>query len=392
MTLRHNAFLATTAAALFAVLTPQAFAAVDGEAVFDALAHQMSLQGLELSSDSVSVSGDNVKITNLKISVPEGDDGFQMEEVLLEDVEEAANGAYVVGRIAIPSFSDNREGMSFNFEGASIEGYYIGGPEEVDPIIGIGIYRALSIGAVEVSQNGNEIFTLDGITATMSPYEPGGTLEMEGKVKDFFIDFSKIPEPQVQASMAELGYSQMRGRMTGTGTWDTASGDLKAQETIELDDAATLNIDFGIGGYDAELIAAMKKMQNDMKGQSDDVMGMAMLGLMQQVEIGSISIELVDQSATGRILDFAAKQQGSNREAVVAQAKAVLPFGLAQLQNPEFAAKVTAAVGAFLDDPKSLKIVAMPPNPVPVAQIMAAAMSAPQSIIAALSVDVKANQ
>jgi hypothetical protein len=117
-----------------------------------------------------------------------------------------------------------------------------------------------------------------------------------------------------------------------------------------------------------------------------------MLGLMQQLEIGNISVELVDDSGTNKLLDFAATKQGTNREGVIAMVKGTLPVALAQLQNPEFAAKVSAAVSAFLDNPGSLKIVAAPSAPVPVAQIMGAAMSAPQSVIGVLGINVTANE
>ena len=60
------------------------------------------------------------------------------------------------------------------------------------------------------------------------------------------------------------------------------------------------------------------------------------------------------------MLDFVAKQQGSNRASIIAQAKGALPFALAQLQNPEFAAQAAAAIGAFLDNPGSLKISSAP--------------------------------
>jgi len=391
MSFRQNAFTATTAAVLIFALAPHASAAVDGDAVFDALAAQMKKQGLELAAESVTVRGDDVSISNLTITVPGGDDGFQMEQVLLEDVADAGRGSYVIGRIAMPAFAQTREGWSVNFEGASIEGYYLAGPNAVDPIAAVGIYRAMNIGALQVGTNGNLIFELEGITSTMSPYEPGATLDMEGEVKDFFIDFSKFPDANVQRGMAEVGYPQLKGRMTATGTWNTESGDMTAQEKFILDDAAELNVDFAIGGYTGELIAAMQEMQKNMEGQSEEAMGFAMLGLMQQLEIGSIKIELVDDSATNRLLDFAAKKQGTNREGVVAMAKGTLPFALAQLQNPEFSAKVSAAVGSFLDNPGSLTIVAAPASPVPVAQIMGSAMSTPQALINVLGLSVTAN-
>ena len=40
------------------------------------------------------------------------------------------------------------------------------------------------------------------------------------------------------------------------------------------------------------------------------------------------------------------------------QAKAIVPFLTAQLNNPELSSVVTAAVTKYLDDPKSLEIAA----------------------------------
>jgi hypothetical protein len=117
-----------------------------------------------------------------------------------------------------------------------------------------------------------------------------------------------------------------------------------------------------------------------------------MLGLMQQIEINAISIEIRDDSLTNRILDFVGEQQGMNRANVIAMAKGVLPIGLAQLQDPAFAAEATAAIGQFLDDPGTLRIAAEPTSAVPVAQIMAVAMSAPQALISTLAVSITANR
>lgn len=392
MTFRSRALQATSAIAIVFAFGATAHAEINAQAVFDALAKQASAQGLELTANSVTLDGsDDIVVSGLKVSVPGEEDGFEIENILLEDVSEAANGAYVIGRIAAPSFSDTQNGMTIDFEGGSIEGFYVAGPEETDPIASVGIYRALNVGALQVSQSGKMLFSLDGITAEISPYEPGTTLEFDAEVKDFVIDFANMPDARVRQTMADVGYEQMRGRMTADGTWDTASGKLETSQSYTLDDAAVVNFDFAIGGYTAELLAALQKMQAQMKDQADEAMGFAMMGLMQQLEIANIEIEIVDESATGRVLDYVAKQQGTNRESLVAQAKGILPFALAQLQNPAFAAKATAAVGAYLDNPQSLKIVAAPVSPVPVAQIMAAAMSAPQSIVDVLAVDVSAN-
>lgn len=392
MTIRYNTFTVTAAAALWFACAPQALAEVNGDAVFAAFQNQMSGQGFEATSDSVSVDGDNVTINGLTVKFAGQEKELRIDKVLMEGVAETGNGSYAVGRVALPSFSDTRDGFTLNFDGAVVEGYVLAGPEETDPIYSIGLYRSAEIGAVAVAKDGNTIFTLDGITSNMGPYEAGGTMDMTADVNNFYVNLKDINDAKARAALQDLGYSELRGNMKGSGSWNTGSGDLSFKEAFMVDDAATLNIDVAIGGYTPELILAMKQMQKTMAASGSEAQGMAMLGLMQQIEIGNVGIEIVDNSATGRILDFIAKQQGTNRAGIIAQAKGALPFVLAQLQNPGFAAKATAAVGAYLDDPQSLKVTAAPAAPVPVAQIMAAVMSAPQSLIDVLAVTVTANE
>ena len=116
-----------------------------------------------------------------------------------------------------------------------------------------------------------------------------------------------------------------------------------------------------------------------------------MLGLMQQLTFHEAEIAFTDDSLTGKILNYVAERQGMSADAVANQAKAIMPFALAQLNNPELTKMVTEAVSNFLDDPQSLRITATPTEPVPFALIMAGAMSAPENLPQTLGVTVTAN-
>ena len=393
MTALRLPITAAAASTILLSLVAGAHADVSPDAVLDGLKRQFALQGLDITAASAELSGGNdVLLSGVTIDVPSADNDIKLERILLEQVSEAGNGAFVIGRIAAPAFQNEQDGYTLSLEGAAVEGYYVAGPDETDPIVKGGVYRAVTVGGVAVSRGSTPVFTLEGMTATMSPYEPGATMEYDVEVKDFSIDFSQVEDPRTRASMTELGYGTMTGRMTADGSWNTDSGDMSMDQAIVLDDAATLNIDFAIGGYTPELVAALQQVNLQMEEQGEEAMGFGRLGLMQQISIDSVTIELVDDSATGRILDFVAKQQGTNRESVIAQAKLALPAALVRLQVPDFAAKVTAAVGTFLDDPGSLTIAARPANAVPVVQIMGAAMTSPQSIIGVLGLDATANE
>ncbi len=382
----------SAATAIISVMATSAFAAVDAQDVLARLAAQLELQGLELTADSaVNDGSDNILLSGVRLGVGEGET-FEFDQFALQGVVDAPNDGYVVSRMAIPQFQSNAEGMSINFAGALIEGYFIAGAAETDPLLKGSIYRRIEFGEFNIGPGSTTAFAVSGGEVNISPYEPGGTMEFDMSFNDMMIDFSSAPNPQAKATMSALGYETISGNITAAGTWDTDSG-LTAIEPFKISatDAADLSFSLKIGGYTPQLVAGMQEMQKTMKG-NEQAMGMAMLGLMQQLDVQGISISVDDNSLTGRLIDFFGSQQGMNRESTVALAKGMLPLGLGQLGHPEFAAKATAAIGQYLDDPNNLTVAAAPAAPVPMAQIMGAATGNPASLIDLLSVTVIANQ
>jgi hypothetical protein len=132
-------------------------------------------------------------------------------------------------------------------------------------------------------------------------------------------------------------------------------------------------------------------MADEPAGADNSAQGLAMLGLMQQLTFHGAKIRLDDDSLTGRVLDYFAEQQGMKAEDIANQAKAIIPFLTAQLNNPELSGQITAALNAFLDDPQSLEIKAAPAAPVPFALIAAGGMTAPLELPKTLGVSVSAN-
>jgi hypothetical protein len=113
---------------------------------------------------------------------------------------------------------------------------------------------------------------------------------------------------------------------------------------------------------------------------------------MQQLTFHGATIRFDDDSLTGKVLDYVAKQQGMKPQDIANQAKAIVPFLMAQLNNAELTKNVTEAVGAFLDDPQSIEIKASPASPVPFALVMAGAMATPKDLPKTLGVTVTANE
>lgn len=388
----HKILKTSAAAAVISMLASSAFAAVDAQDVLARLAAQLELQGLELTADSATNEGsDNILLSGVKIGFGDSQ-SFEFDQFALQGVLDAPNGGYVVSRMAIPQFQTEQEGVRVSFAGAMIEGYFVAGANEVDPLLKGSIYRRVEFGEFSIGPGTSTAFAFSGGEMNISPYEPGGTMEFDMRFDDMVIDFASMPDPQARQTMSALGYDTIQGNITAEGIWNTDTGlATLAPMKISATDAADLSFSLKIGGYTPQLVAALQEMQTAMKG-NEQAMGMAMLGLMQQLDIRSIAISVDDNSLTGRLIEFFGSQQGMNRESTVAFAKGMLPLGLAQLGHPEFAAKAAASIGQYLDDPNNLTIVAAPTAPVPMAQIMGAATSNPASLIDLLAVKVTSNQ
>ncbi|TIM73041.1 MAG: hypothetical protein E5Y60_11795, partial [Mesorhizobium sp.] len=206
-----------------------------------------------------------------------------------------------------------------------------------------------------------------------------------------------VEDPKSKEVINALGYQNITGNLAMEGTWQPADGKMELSKyDIAVDNAGTLGMTFGFGGYTLDVIKSLQEMQKKMaaqpEGADNSAQGMAMLGVLQQLSFNSASIRFDDDSLTNKVLDYVGKQQGMSGKDVANQAKAVVPFGMAQLNNPELTAQVSAAVGKYLDDPQSIEILAEPPAAVPFALIMAGAMSNPADLTKTLGVTVKANE
>ena len=388
----HKILKTSAATAIISMMASSAFAAVDAQDVLARLAAQLELQGLELTADSATNDGsDNILLSGIKIGYGESE-SFDFDQFALQGVVDAPNGGYVVSKMAVPQFQTEADGLNFNFAGALIEGYFIAGADEVDPLLKGSIYRRVEFGEFNVGAGSSTALAFSGGEMNISPYQPGGTMEFDMRIDDMIIDFASAPSQEARQTMSALGYETIQGNITAEGIWDTDSGLTSiAPFKISATDAADLSFSLELGGYTPQLVAALQEMQVTMKG-NEQAMGMAMLGLMQQLDIRGIAISVDDNSLTGRLIEFFGSQQGMNPESTVALAKGMLPIGLAQLGHPEFAAKAAAAIGQYLDDPNNLTIEAAPAAPVPMAQVMGAATGNPASLIDLLAVKVTANQ
>jgi hypothetical protein len=384
----------TTSLLAFSFATPT-FAAVDAQKFMDNLSTKLALYGLNAKADSVESQGVDIVLKGLKIGPATGADPITIAEVKLEGVTEK-DGGYIVAQIAAPAAQYPVTEGTWDFGGAAVVNVSIPSPDASDPLGGLIWYDSIKMNPSKFSTSeGVEFIRLGSLEATNSPYAADQLITFSLKPFDVYINAIAAAKDDAASKevMTSLGLAEINAKIAAEGSWNPTDGKLTiSEESFDVQNAGKLNFKFDISGYTSELIKQVQELNKQNAGKTDASNGMAMMGLMQQLTLNSVSIRFDDASLTGKLLDLASQKMGQPKEALINQYKGMLPVMAAQLQDPEFVTMLSNAANAYLDNPKNIEIKVAPSAPVPFAQIMATGMAQPQALIKTLGVQVIANQ
>lgn len=384
----------TTSVLAFSFVTPT-FAAVDAQKFMDNLSTKLALYGLNAKADSVESQGEDIVLKGLKVGPASGADPITIAEVKLEGVTEK-EGGYVVSQIAAPAAQYPVTEGTWDFGGATVVNVSIPSPDANDPLGGLIWYDAIKMNPSKFSTSaGVEFIRLGNLEATNSPYSADQLMKFSLKPFDVYINAITAAKDDAanKEVMTSLGLAEINAKIAAEGSWNPTDGKLTiSEESFDVQNAGKLNFKFDISGYTSELIKQVQELNKQNAGKTDASNGMAMMGLMQQLTLNSVSVRFDDASLTGKLLDLASQKMGQPKEAIINQYKGMLPMMAAQLQDPEFVTMLSNAANAYLDNPKNIEIKVAPSAPVPFAQIMATGMAQPQALIKTLGVQVIANQ
>lgn len=371
-----------------------AASAFEAEDVAGRLAETLSKSGYDISWASSSVNGDAIVLEGVKAGMIGMDEQVALGAIVMNGVAEAGDGAYTVDNVSLSDYMIEEDGFKVAISGASLSGLVLPAEGAEKTLRSIIPYTGMALASVNVAGPDGEIFNMANLDATMNIPDDGSQASYTSTVESFTVNSASFPEAEARAAFAALGYSTLEGSMDANGLWNPEDGRMTIDKmAIAVNDAGILDFNMDIAGYTVEFIESLQSMQKKMMEEGEDEStGIAMLGLMQQITFNSAKIRFDDNSLTYKIMDFVAAQQGMKRTDIANQAKAILPFALAQLNNPDFTAQITSAVSAFLDDPQSIQVSAEPGTPLPIAMLIAGGMSAPENLPNQLGVKVTANQ
>lgn len=369
--------------------------AQDANAVAERLKATLAVQGITFAYTGVSGDASSMVLDGVSVKPATEQTPLPIGKVTLEGVTDA-NGGYKVATLSTEAFNKNAEGVTLDISPIVLHGMSIPAEGSTDPLASFMFYESGDIASVSAKMGDTQLFTMEGAHVAMTPPASGSAMSFTADIPKINADLTSIPDPQTKAVLDGLGYQQLSGNIKMTGSWNPADGKVAlTQYDLAVDNAGTLGMTVDLSGYTTDFIKSMQDLQKQMaaqpQGADNSAQGMAMLGLMQQLTLNSAAIKFTDASLTNKVLDYVGKMQGQSGKDIANMAKAMVPFGMAQLNNPELTTQVSAAVSAFLDNPKSLTIAAKPAQPQPFAVLAASGMGDPTALPKVLGLTVTAN-
>lgn len=384
---------------LSALLATMPLAAASAQTVDEAVARLKAYSadyGIELEWERLDTRGSNATLVGARVSA-DGEEFVPVGNIDLQGISRDSKG-YRISSIFLASYAidDVHEKAAMAMKGIEMGNVLL--PDEAvrNDYGGFLFYETATVENMTMNIDGVDIFTMDDLQFRVSEPEGNKAMNFTGEAGSFTADLTAMENKDQLAILRSLGYERLRGSLDMAGSWNPGDGRVAlSQFDVSVNDAGTLGFSFELGGYTPALVASLRSLQKQMADNSQgdsSAQGLAMLGLLQQLSFHGAEIVFSDDSLTGKVLEYVAGKQGIKPQDVANQAKAIAPFLLGQLGNPELTTQASQAIASFLDNPENLRISARPANPTPFALIAATAMSTPFELTKSLAVSINANE
>jgi len=395
--MRTSHFRTLLAGAALASLASPAFA-LDGADLLAKLNATYATSGVSISSSNIAADGSTVTLEGAELKATGNETPIKLGTVTMAGVEEDGDGGYKIETVSFEDVNVTEDETTVTAKDIALNGVSVPGKVVPGTLESLLMYESATAGPVSVTAKGKEVFSMSGAEANINRMDGDAGLEFDATLSDLKADLTGVEDAKTKDALDKLGIHSLDGKVSMSGSWELASGKLAVDEyAFDFKDVGRLNITLAFSGYTLDFLKnlqeAMKTAEaNANKEEANAAMGMAMMGLVQQLTFNSASISFDDASITKKLLDYAGSEQGVTGDQMAQSLKGLVPIMIAQLNMPDLQNQISAAVNTYLDDPKSLKISAEPKEPVPFPMIMGAAMGAPQTIPQVLGVTVTANE
>jgi hypothetical protein len=361
--------------------------------------------GYTIEFGAATADGDTISFDGVTVTMPAyagAAEPFKVPTVFtFNGVAEQDDGSYTADSLTVPDVAITEDGYTFSAKSIAATDLFIPATPAGNIKAVLQLFAGLSTGAISVAQGDKELFSIASITSATEFTPEQGTpdlasLSASADVDGISIDLSTVTEAEPKAIIDALGLTKITGSLTETADWTMADGRMSIGEVaLDLDNLGKISFALDIAGYTPELMDQMTAQQVEFaklpeadRAAKEEAAAMEMAS---KLSISSFSLRFDDASLTNKLLDFAAAQQGADRATFVAGLKAIVPAMLMQSGSEDLVKQATAAVTAFLDDPKSLEVSIDPGRDVNFMELAAGAAD-PAGTIKTLNVQITANE
>lgn len=182
--------------------------------------------------------------------------------------------------------------------------------------------------------------------------------------------------------LAMAGYSELTLAVEGSSVTSYNDEAIGFEMDMRIDgrDVGSLIVELAADGIPLALFASI-----DTETEPD-----ALLAFAEGVSLQRARIRFEDDSLTTRLLSLMAEAEGTDVASFVAEGTEGLEAMLAESLDPELARQVSAALTAYLNDPRSITVALAPAQAVGFAQVMAG-LEDPAALIELLRLSITAN-
>ncbi len=361
------------------LLSTTAFAAPDATKIANSVVAALQAKGgAKASFDSASANGDDVVITNLKVS-REGSDATVPSVVIASPVERTPGG-FTAASISFDNGKIVDGEQTISWKTGISKDAVVPDPTEVHSTAKITPFSHFEIDGISVAApNAPDPVTVDSFAVDLGNVVDGAPNEGRLTVAGINVPGSVLKAAgQGSSTLTDLGYDSLSLNVGVAGSYDAAKSALTINGiTLDGKDMGKLSISGTFGGVPRE------KLQN-----ADQLHELAPTATLEVAEV-----RFDDAGLTNRALDMQAKQLGAKREDLAAMVPGFLPLAFSQVNitDEAFQSEVSAAVSAYLKDPKSITVKFAPATPVLLTEVGKTALASPNGVLKLLGIGVAAN-
>ncbi|MEM7694404.1 MAG: hypothetical protein AAF318_08130 [Pseudomonadota bacterium] len=186
-----------------------------------------------------------------------------------------------------------------------------------------------------------------------------------------------LDDPQATAIVSALGANPIQADGAVNLAWSEATGDVTLTKDVSVRSVGALTARAALAGIPRFIF------ENPARAQE----------ALATAAIGGVEVKFNDEGVTPFLLGMMAQQSGVDANQLAAGLAQQVAFQVSALTGDQnLGQTLSNTLTTYLGDPQSLTIAADPGAPVPVAQILGAAMTAPAQIFSILNLTVVANQ